>query len=280
MSANKKKIGVILLIVFLLIPGIWYASELKKKARPEDPDIVIPTDPTDPEDPKEKADIDPVKYRELWLANKAINEDYIGQIVFPSGLIDLPVVQGYSNDEYLRKDWETGKYMEEGSIFLDSFHTLSDYNLTIYGHFVYKSLDPERTKMFTPLEKLTEKANYEDNKTVLLALEDEIRQYEIVLVFMCPLEADTNGDYVYTADDMQYYWANHGDGYFNYSDRTINENYFSDYINSAKGRACYKIDAEFSYEDHYLTLQTCVENHPELREIVLCKEVARIPYGS
>ena len=67
-------------------------------------------------------------------------------------------------------------------------------------------------------------------------------------MYYCELEAE-NGEYIYTRDDMQYYWTNQGEEYYN-----------SDFSNQ------------------FLTLQTCVENHDELLEIVLCKEVGRYKF--
>ncbi|MBR2067577.1 MAG: hypothetical protein IJ875_04895, partial [Solobacterium sp.] len=54
-----------------------------------------------------------------WQMNEDINEDYIATIRFESGLIDLPVVQGPTNDTYLRTDWKDMSFDDEGSIFFD-----------------------------------------------------------------------------------------------------------------------------------------------------------------
>ena len=49
------------------------------------------------------------KLRKMWLKNEGINPDYVGQIIFDSGLIDLPFVQA--------KD----VYKEDGSLY--TFYT-------------------------------------------------------------------------------------------------------------------------------------------------------------
>lgn len=225
----------------------------------------------------DKAKYDVNKYKELWKNNHEKNNDYVGQLIFDSGLIDVPIVQGESNDTYLRTDWETLQADEEGSIFLDYFNSIDDKNLVVYGHFVYPIYDKERTHKFTPLEKLLKKENYEQNKTLHFVLENEIREYEVVLVYYCELEAE-NGEYIYTRDDMQYYWTNQGEEYYNSDFRSINEKYFKDYIKAATKAQLYQIDNSFDFSDQFLTLQTCVENHNELREIVLCKEVGRYKF--
>lgn len=265
---NRLFISVLFLVVFVFC-AVLFLDKLDI-SRPEDdtpPDIVEPTD---------DGKYDKASLKETWKANHDLNPDYKGQIIFDSGLIDRPFVQGSSNDTYLRTDWSTGKRDEEGSIFLDAENTYRDQNLVIYGHFVYPNLDPERTHKFSPLEKLLKKDNYEENKNLILVLEKEIREYEVVLVFYCELLPDESGEYVYTRDDLQYYWFNKGEDYIDVFARTINEDYYNDYISAAKKEAPYKIDAEYDFDDKYLTLQTCVENHDELREIVLCKEIGRV----
>ena len=271
MKKNKGKIVVIILLILAIIAGgtyLWNENRNKGETPKDDPEVIVVDE--------DKYDLEAL--RKIWEANKKKNEDYVGQITFASGLVDLPFVQGATNDTYLRRDWETNDYDEEGSIFLDSQNKLTDQNLVIYGHFVYKQYDPERTHKFTPLEKLLSPDNYEDNKELILVLEDGVREYEVVQVFYCDLEADESGNYVYAREDLQYYWLNKGDSYFDYDDRSINEEYFDNYVKVARSRAAYDIDAEYTLDDNFLTLQTCVENHGELREIVLCKEVARYPY--
>jgi len=41
-------------------------------------------------------------------------------------------------------------------------------------------------------------------------------------------------------------------------------------------REYYDTGIDIAYTDHMLTLQTCIENYPENREIVLCRELERI----
>ena len=112
----------------------------------------------------------------LWETKSVKSDDYVGTITFESGIIDLPFVQGRDNETYYRTDWETMKYDEEGSIFLDSSNTLDDQNLILIGHYVYASYDASGTHKFTPLVKLIDKENYENNKYVKLYLENEVRR--------------------------------------------------------------------------------------------------------
>lgn len=204
----------------------------------------------------------------LWQTNSVKSDDYVGTITFESGLIELPFVQGSDNNTYYRTDWETMKYDEEGSIFLDSSNTLDDQNLIIIGHYVYASYDANGTHKFTPLAKLVDKDNYEANKYVKLYFKDEVRRYEVAYVYYCELiEDEYEGEkFSYTEDGFEFYYPNY------------TEEQFNKYIDTVKKNAFYDTSVSINYNDKLLTLQTCVENHDELREIVLLKEIDRTSY--
>lgn len=207
-------------------------------------------------------------YLSTWNEYHVINDDYIGTIQFESGLIDLPFVQGSDNTTYFRTNWQTMEYDDEGSIFLDSSNSLHDQNLILIGHYVYESVDPTRTHMFTPLSLLTSQENYEANKLVKLYLENEIREYVIAYVYECPLiYEETDGDAFYYAEDgYEFYYPNY------------TEDEFNQYINTIKENSYYDTGVEVSYTDSLLTLQTCIENVDDKREIVVLKEVNRTEY--
>lgn len=192
-----------------------------------------------------------------WDYYYQLNDDFVGLLKFNSGLIELPIVQGESNDTYLRKNFKTKDYDEIGTPFLDVNNNLTDQNLIIYGHYVYPEIDDTGTLAFTPLSQLLTEEGYKKNKTVKLYLKDEIRTYEIVAVYYCPVNEDEE-----IADDgLLYYWTN------------FDEDYFEVYKENVLANALYDTGVDFSFEDSFLTLQTCVENHNELREIVLLKEI-------
>lgn len=197
------------------------------------------------------------------------SSSFKGVIKFDSNLIDLPFVQSVDNDFYLRRDWITNEYSELGSVFMDYECDLDSKNIILYGHFVYSSLevlDDDGNKldnsklMFTPLTKLIDEKNYEDNKYVSLILEDEVRTYEIVSVFYCNLVGE--GEDLYPEEYLEYYLTEYSD------------DYFKEYKKKIKNVEFYDTGVDFTNEDNLLTLQTCVENNDKAREIVLCKEVS------
>ena len=81
------------------------------------------------------------QYRELYDNNKAINSDYLGQIVFDSGLINLPFVASKDNNDYLRRDFETKSYSVLGTVFMDYECDLECQNIILYGHNAFSSYD-------------------------------------------------------------------------------------------------------------------------------------------
>ncbi|MBO4919205.1 MAG: class B sortase, partial [Erysipelotrichaceae bacterium] len=169
---------------------------------------------------EESPDPMPAEYRNIWLENKTINLDYIGQIIFDSGLIDLPFVQAEDvydhdgnayvfytpegntvtdvdeytgNDVYIWKNWKTGeydRYEEGGSVFMDYRNSLDDQNLIIYGHHFARDFDPSGVKQFTPLDLLLKEENYTGNSSLKLILNNEIRTYEICAVTMIDVKDD------------------------------------------------------------------------------------------
>ncbi len=243
-------------------------------------ETAIPSNPMDPE------------LRKMWLSNKSINEDYVGQIVFDSGLIDLPFVQakdvyrddgtlyvfytkegqlvedptGFSgNDVYIWTNWKTGKYDysdEGGSVFMDYRNSLDDQNLVIYGHHYARDYDPSGSKQFSPLDLLLDEDNYEDNKSLKLILDNEIREYVVTNVFTINVLNDYQIQCVRT--DMDRDLSGNDD-----------EGFFEEFIDYMNGISAYHTGEELDPEDHILTLVTCLEHRPEYRQIIVCKEISR-----
>ena len=250
-------------LVILLALGIYILTKDGSNKNNEQP-VQSETATAEVEiDEEEKAIVE-----SLWAENSAINSDYVGTITFESNLINLPFVQGKDNNTYYRTNWETMEYDEEGSIFMDSSNSLSDQNIILIGHYVYASYEASGTHMFTPLAKLIEEENYEANKYVKLYLENEVRRYEIAYVYYCQLiEEDLNGEsFFYTEDGFEFYYPNY------------TEEQFNTYLSTVKANSFYDTGVDISYSDKLLTLQTCVENHEDLREIVVLKEIDRTSY--
>ena len=246
-----------------------------------------------PSEPKQQAVVSlktmPAKLHKMWSANKSLNSDYLGQIVFDSGLADLAIVQAddvyqedgtmyefytqdgirvndpedYSgNDVYIWSDWKSHDYdgyAKDGAVFMDYRNSLSDQNLILYGHHIARDFDRNGDKEFTPLDLLLQEENLEKNRLLKLILEHEIREYEVARVFLI----DT-----YDEDQVQIVRTDFGHDLSGADDPAFFENYLT-LIDSLEE---YEIPGKLSASDRFLTLVTCIEHQPRYREIVLCKE--------
>ena len=241
------------------------------------------------------------QYRQIFTENKAINEDYIGDIIFDSGLINVSFVQARScykengemykfytedgklvtdasnytgNDVYIWTYWKTGEYDYNdngGSTFMDYRNNLADQNIIVYGHHFSVWNDETRTKAFTPLEQLLEEENYADNRYVTLILEHEIRKYEIAVVY--EFNATRSEDFV----DLQYWRTNYN--YDDYDNNAYDPDYYEKYISSIHKAQMYDTGVSLTTDDQTLTLQTCIGGHAgELFEIVVLKLITAYSY--
>lgn len=182
-----------------------------------------------------------------YQANKQVNNEYIGKMTFESGIISQNIVQTTDNEKYLSTSWDNTSN-NEGAVYLDYRNQLSDQNLIFYGHYVYY----DASKMFTPLSQLLDQGNYETNKYFDIAFSGtDKRRYIITDVFYFPLDSET----------LQYYLTS-------YDQAT-----FDAYYAAVKQADFYQTGQTLTMSDHWVSLQTCVRNHDELREIVLAKEI-------
>lgn len=245
-------------------------------------------------------------YKELFNENKNANEDYVGQIKFENGLLNQPIVKVanglykqdgsmysfYSdsgkyvkpdtvdtngcdglpcdgNDVYLRLDWRTMEYDLLGSNFIDYRNTLDDKNIIVYGHHAYRSYfgSEEAEKMkFTKLDYLLDEENYESYKNFIFILDNEVRRYEIALVYKINVR---------DSEDLQVYRTDFNkdlDG------KELKENYFNTWYTHAKEKQLYSTGVDLSASDNLLIISTCIENEVDGREIIVAKEIERTYY--
>ena len=274
MMKNKKRL--IVIISILIIVASAFASLLylgffdKKEEVVENNDVIDEVVVVDNSDPN----------REKWLANKAINNDYVGEVVFDSNLINKSFVQAKDvydengnlyhfynvdgsvvkdgtyytgNDVYIYMNWTDMSYdynIEGGSVFMDYRNELDDQNIIIYGHhFSNPKNDPDKVKAFTPLEKLLEEDNYKENSIVKLVLDNETRTYELAYVYVFVTDNE------YDLAHLQYYRTDYN--YDEYED-VVDENYYQSYIEAAEEAKLYDTGVHLTTDDKTLTLQTCI----------------------
>ncbi len=167
------------------------------------------------------------------------------------------------NDVYIWKNWKTGaydRYEEGGSVFMDYRNTLEDCNLIIYGHHFARDYDPSGSKQFTPLDLLLKEENYYRNSSLKLVLDNQIRTYEICAVLILDAREEEQLEIVNTD-------ANH------------DFESFKDYAALIERLSVYDTGKRAREKDSLLTLITCIEHRPELRQAVICSEVSRKFYA-
>lgn len=252
---KKRKIrgavyNVILVILLLIcvfsgyqIAKIYIGNARAKKVQNETSLTVLPS-PVSTEEPVPE----PTAYQNLFAENLALNSDFKGWLVFDSGLMNLPFVQGETNNSYLRRNFYQ-KYDVNGTVFQDASQDLNGTNITLYGHYIYS----DATLMFSPLEQLQRQENYEANKTFHLYLENEVRDYTVCAVIL----------YDTRTQNVPYEYGN------------FDEASWNSFSGMITGNALYSTGISITPEDHFVTLQTCVRTNHAQRTLVIGIETGR-----
>jgi sortase B len=245
---NEKRIYIVKTVIYVMLSALagilvcWYLQSQPVNVPAAATDIPTVTPAATPTAlPENTAD---AQQTADYAARKTINPDYVGELVFDSGLIDQNVVKGTDNQKYLTLTWDL-KDDSSGSAFMDSENSLDDQNVIIYGHYVYRDI----TKMFSPLHDLKDQKNYEADKDISLKLGNKTMKYEVTDVFY----------YTMNDKDLAFYMPNYTEEYFNL------------YYAKVKTLDFYDTGKSLSYSDHWLTLQTYVRDRDDLRLIVLAK---------
>lgn len=244
----KPGAKIFLLLAALFLAGGIYKITAKKPVSVPPATTVTPETEEPLPTPTPKA-IDPEQV-DAYRQRSAVNPEYIGELKFDSGLLSQYVVHCTNpdgNEKYLTQTWDF-QPSTQGAAFADYRNTLNDQNLIIYGHYVYYDAEA----MFTPLESLKDAANYEANKYITLTIgEDEKRRYLITNVFY----------YQMATDSPQYYNVEYDAEQFATCREAMNNANF------------YSTGETIEPDDRWLTLQTCVRDHDELRQIIVAKEL-------
>lgn len=164
-----------------------------------------------------------------------INSDYKGWLTIYGTQISEPVVQGETNETYLRTNIN-GEHAEAGTLFIDETTDLSqDGNLIIYGH---KMNDGT---MFGTLDKFEDEEFFDNNGTVCWESEKGKEYYQIFALLVLP-GYSTAPDFI----DLQA-WNN-----------VLDEEQTADMLNTIADRASIFRGESFNLEkDKYLFLVTC-----------------------
>ena len=177
-----------------------------------------------------------------------INPDYKGWIKVENTPIDYPVVQGDSNDSYLRRDFY-GHYSVAGTPFLDERIELSSGgNVIIYGHMMR-----DKT-MFGALADFKNENFFDENGAVSWDSETGSKSYQIFAGLIVP--ENRNGDGFISIYD----WAN-----------LISDQETQNMLQVISDRAFFHKSIDYHEGDTFLFLVTCDNSQTSNRLILVAK---------
>ncbi len=171
------------------------------------------------------------------------NKDIIGWLYCPDTIINYPVVQGKSNDQYLRRDLD-GKYLVSGTVFADYRNgTLtSDPNYIIYGH------NMKNGSMFNILAKYKQQEFYDKHPIIYYLTPDATYRLELFAGLVIK-----RNDKIYTLNQ--------------------NKEEFLSLAEEYRAKSTFKSNTVITPEDTVVTLSTCSYEFDNARYIVMCKLV-------
>lgn len=190
-----------------------------------------------------------LKYAALYVQNP----DFIGWLDIPGTGIDMPVVQGADNKEYLKKTF-AGEKSKYGCAFVDSANNIEtlDLNTIIYGHNMsYDDL------MFGKLENYRTPEGYHAAPIIEFNTLFADYRWKIYAVFLSNGQNQQDNGYV-----------------FNYIFKNLStDEVFSSYIRELDSRKFYITGVDIEPTDTLLTLSTCAYDFDGARLVVVARMV-------
>ncbi len=180
-----------------------------------------------------------------WDALLSKNPDTVGWIYMPGTSIDYPIVQGETDEEYLRKDFagETGGLVHKGAIFLssDNAPAMTDQNNVIYGH------NMNDDTMFAHVLAMTEQPAFDAARTFYVFTPD--RNYRCMTYAADIVDASQTSI-------LQ----------FNFADRSSQDVYVAANIESST--VATPTDVDLSAATKLFTLITCGDDYAATRAVL------------
>lgn len=188
------------------------------------------------------------KYAYLY----AINQDLVGWLKVPNTIIDVQVVQGADNSEYLKKDFY-GNYSRYGAPYLD-YRNDPKYlhkNTIIYGHHMSDGL------VFADLKKYQSIEGFQESPVLQFDTLYRSYTFKVYAAFVTNSKEKDDDDYIfnYTVTD------------FGTNDK------FMEYIAAVDERKYYTTGVDILPTDKILTLSTCSYEFSDARLVVIGRMV-------
>ena len=198
------------------------------------------------ENEEEKENFVPTKA--FYQQMKEKYPDYIGWVQWDSGIVSEPVVQGATNDQYLRTDMD-GQYDIYGTVFMDAQDSLDDPNIVLYGH----SIPGDYTSVvkFNQFQNMTSTKFADYHRTFKFYLEDRIDSYEVFSAFV--------------------YGAYNSNPYEYAQNTFVEEGAFKEWIRQSINHSLigYRDIEATTVNDKYMTFQTCADDDGNRKDIVI-----------
>lgn len=182
-----------------------------------------PTQPPKEEQPPIAVDFD---------ALCAANSDVTGWLYCEDTPINYPVMQGETNDDYLRRDAEK-QYSNAGSIFIEELNRrgLIDQNIIIYGHNMGDG------SMFACLSQWQDQAFFDEHPVMWLLTPQQ--DYKVLLFSAYPTTAVSDSYTIYIGTGEP----------------------FDEYLKKMASQSVVEADVELDGEAKYILLSTCATSY-------------------
>ena len=194
-----------------------------------------------------------------------MNDDSAGWLKIDGTVIDYPVMQTPSDEQfYLNRDFN-GKYSAYGCIIADTDSVIGtgtaaeDYtdgtrpstNIILHGH------NMKNGTMFGGLDKYRDKSYEKSHSIIKFSSLYEDREYEICAVFLSQVYKKKQ------TDVFKYYQ------FFN----AENEDEFNDFYDNIKKMSMYDTGVDASFGDEFITLSVCAYHVDNGRLVVVGKRI-------
>ena len=153
---------------------IVHTGEASGEPETSDSDALKPPPEREPAEPRIVVPVD-------FKALQAINPETYGWITIPDTMIDYPVMQHRTDDQYYLSHTPEGDYSLNGSIFSEHIYnsaTFDDPVVILYGHDVYNSAE-----MFSQLNNFADAEYFDAHPEMYVYAPGLIYHYAIVAAF-------------------------------------------------------------------------------------------------
>lgn len=184
------------------------------------------------------------KYAYLY----AINQNLVGWLKIPNTIVDVQVVQGKDNSEYLKKDFY-GNYSRYGCPYMD-YRNDPKYlqkNTIVYGHHMSDGL------VFADLKKYQTIEGFQASPVIQFDTLYRSYTFKVYAAFISNSKEEDDGGYI-----------------FNYTVTDFGSNdKFMEYIAAVDERKYYTTGVDILPTDKILTLSTCSYEFSDARLVVI-----------